>query len=750
MSIEETTDGFIDLLQSDHELINEQISQSLSEENLQVLYQVVASLCSETLILISIGPSSSGKTITLNRLTAGLVQLDLNKYQNKRDPLFSSEAPDLFDHRQPVCYVRELDFTSQNCQNSQECFNKTIRLAVIDTPGITNKIQLSEDIIKRGLKSLDSFVQACIHELNDHKAHIVVIYFMKQPWCWSKVDRKLVTAIHAVYKINMFCITHALVEPDFLPSPQANEISALKKLNLPDTVALLEEEESYLQLVSAEEYEEAKEEFYKKWEILYKRLTNLSDHITQIRECVTDAKILLFENSPNYSTWSDIGLANLVFKFSRQLSYNYGCLFTILTTYSLLHTFSHSMFLPTSMDRSRISRMTKEQDKRELSTFSFFQKHDTEEYFKGQLDFYKECKEVVDEISLDVIFRISNAYFSPENKSKTIIEPLALGEDEKKSKFFPKLSQESLRSCGSTISDSDVSSSASTSGSSDYQKKTKPRLLSLKSIWADIFESKETGFSFLFAEVQKYPEDAHPINRYKCKKRTLNSPTNSRASSNKQNDDKDFHKIVKDYQRRHTQPTLNLTNNLTCYLSPKKSSLPADKIAPILQERTYNTLHSSDKSTPNRTCFSDSFNSDSNSIRKSGASNSTTHVPLQENKSNSSDSKTLGSSHRSHTRNKSKSETSELTRGGNFSYSKSISYEDAPDSLQCQAFSNELETTLVNLLGAERDNCMLCKEKVRDLYCPKCNRGYCEICVATIPTLRRCSFDRNMLVRVDK
>ena len=664
---------------------------ALGDEEMQLLHQVTSSLCREALILLALGPTGSGKTITLNRLTAGLVHLDVGKRKSQVEPVFRPDIHDLFDGRHPTCYVREFDFSSIPPKRMLgiEPLDTPLKLAVIDTPGFTNKIQLNEEIISNGLKSLDSFLATCKQSMNSPKAQVFVVYFLKQTWTWSKVDSKIMKAIQQHYgTVNMFCITHSLVVPAFIQHPLPEELSDFKNLDLPDVNALRVEEDSYLDLVSEADKLAAQQGFEKSWISLYKRLFSLSSHVTTIKGYAKDARIVFFENSPNLSSSSDLGLANLVFKFSRGLNYNYGSFFTILTSADMLHSATQYLLLPTSMNRSRASRLPVE---REEVLLSPFQKYDIDCVRKGQMDFFEECRGVVEDISRDKIHRISRSFF--KSSLPSVEEGKPLQKSDSPHRF---VSQDSSRSCSSTLSDTDISSSAS---DSEGSRRVKMKLRSIKALWSDLFESREEGFQFLTEETKNIPQSTQPNRKY---------------------------------------PRINLRDRMDkpepCAMARRKSAplfpgigLFNPELALLLsKKRASDTTHLSTPFHP--------ADSSSNNIRleKSHSESPVSRAPLSKSQV---------------ARPRAGSQVLRSVREGCFTLGKK---EARPPNVDRpppqQVLPNELEETIVNLIGDERKRCMLCKEDVIYSICPKCKRGYCESCVATFSGFQKiCKFDSSIM-----
>ena len=690
--IEEATD--IDDLSLEHH-------PPLGDEEMQLLHQVTSSLCRDALILLALGPTGSGKTITLNRLTAGLVHLDVGKRKSQVDPVFRPDVHDLFDGRHPTCYVREFDFSSLPPKRMLgiEPLDTPLKLAVIDTPGFTNKIQLNEETISNGLKSLDSFLTTCKQSLNSPKAQVFVVYFLKQTWTWSKVDSKIMKAIQQYYgTVNTFCVTHSLVVPAFIQHPLPEELSDFKNLDLPDINALREEEDAYLELVSEADKIAAQQGFEKSWISLYKRLYSLSSHINNIRGYVRDARIIFFENSPNLSSSSDLGLANLVFKFSRGLNYNYGSFFTILTSADMLGSATQYLLLPTSMDRSRVSRLPVDKEEQLLSPF---QKYDIDCVRKGQMHFFEECKSVIDDISRDKIHRISRSFFKSSLPSVEERKPL-----QRLDSPHRFVSQDSSRSCSSTLSDTDISSSAS--DNSEGSRRVKMKLLSIKALWSDLFESREEGFQFLTEETKNIPRSTQPNKKY---------------------------------------PRISLRDKSD---KPENYSLPRRKSAPLFSSLGL-------------------FNPDLAQLLAKKRSSDTVHITPFETADSSSNNIRLKKSHSespvaarappasSAPRSKSQSTrprgASRLFSSVNEGYCivekkqvKPITEDRLPT---LQLLPNELEETIVNLIGDERKRCMLCKDSVIYSICPKCRRGYCEACVVTFSGFQKiCKFDSTIMESV--
>ena len=677
----------------------------LGDEEMQLLHQVTSSLCKEALILLALGPTGSGKTITLNRLTAGLVQLDVGKRRGHTDPFIRPDIHDLFDGRHPTCYVREFDFSSLPPKRMEGIapLDTPLKLAVIDSPGFSNKIQLNEDIICNGLKSLDSFLTTCKLSLNSPKAHVFVVYFLKQTWTWSKTDARIMKAIQQYYgSVNVFCVTHSLVVPAFIQHPLPEELSHFKGLDLPDINALREEEDSYLELVGDADKLAAQQGFEKSWISLYKRLFSLSSHVTNMKGYMRDARIIFFENSPNLSSsGSDLGLANLVFKFSRSLNYNYGSFFTILTSADILVSACQYLLLPTCMDRSRVSRLSVEKEEAALSPFH---KYDIDCVRKGQMDFFEECREVIEEISRDKIHRISRSFFKSslpcvsEEESKP-----ALQKPDSPHRF---VSQESSRSCSSTLSDTDISSSSSGSATdSESSRRVKMKLLSIKALWSDLFESREEGFQFLREETKNIPQSSQPNQKYP--RVTASRDKSGRADGNSMS-------------RRKSAPlfsSLALFNpDLAQLLSKKRASETAHVSSPF---------HSPDSS--------------SNNIRlKKSHSESpvSERVPPLPSLSKSQVTRPRAASHRIPSANQ-----------DSFSSQKKPARVPAAELSPPQhALSRDLEETIVNLIGEERKRCLLCKDAAIYSICPKCKRGYCEACVLTFSGFQRiCKFDSSVM-----
>ena len=682
---------------SDYDESSPELHPALRDEEVQLLYQVASSLCKDALILLALGPTGSGKTITLNRLTAGLVHLDVSKRKSQADALSRPEYQDLFDGRHPTCYVREFDFSSlpPNRMLGISPLDTPLKLAVIDTPGFTNKIQLNDETIMNGFKSLDSFLTACKQALNSPRAQVFVVYFLKQTWTWSMVDSKILRAIQQYYgTVNMFCVTHSLVIPAYIPHPLPEELLDFKDLDLPDIHALHEEENSYLGLVSETDKLAAEEGFEKSWVSLYKRLYSLSSHITRIREYVTNARIVFYENSPNLSSTSDLGLSNLVFKFSRGLNYNYGSFFTVLTLSDMIHSATKYMLLPTSMDRSRVSRLPVDKEEQLLSPF---QKYDIDCVRKGQMEFFEECRDVVDDISRDKIYRISRSFFKSSHPSLTENIPLRNTE----SPICRFVSQDSSKSCSSTLSDTDISSTAS--DTSEGSKRIKMKLLTIKALWSDLFESREEGFQFLMEETRNIPKSTQPNKKY------------PRITSLRDKSDKSDNYVS---TRRKSAPlfsSMGLFNPDLAQLLSKKR--PSD----------------SSQST-NLFCTADSS---SNNIR---LKKSQSECPLTGDTPISSKAPFSKSQN---TRPRVYSNVSDVLANSPMERKR---IKPIIDDTPIQVIPNELEETIVNLLGDERKKCMLCKDNVIYSICPKCKRGYCEACVHTFSEFqKKCKFDSTIM-----
>ncbi|KAI6651475.1 hypothetical protein LOD99_5083 [Oopsacas minuta] len=686
--IEELIEEVTDLDESCLEL-----HPALRDEELQLLYQITSSLCKEALILLALGPTGSGKTITLNRLTAGLVHLDVSKRKSQVDALFRPELQDLFDGRHPTCYVREFGFSSLPPSRMLGIapLDTPLKLAVIDTPGFTNKIQLNNETIMNGFKSLDSFLTTCKQSLNCPQAQVFVVYFLKQTWTWSKVDSEIIKGIQHYYgSVNMFCITHSLVIPAYIQHPLSEELIDFKNLELPDIHALHEEENSYLGLVSETDKLLAEEKFEKSWVSLYKRLYSLSSHITKIRENVVGARIIFFENSPNLSSTSDLGLANLVFKFSRGLNYTYGSFFTMLTLFDMLPSSTQFMLLPTSMDRSRVSRLPVDKEEQLMSPFH---KYDIDCVRKGQMDFFQECRDVIDDINRDKIHRVSKSFFKSSLHSVT--DPVPLQQTDSPIKRF--VSQDSSKSCSSTLSDTDISSTASETSEGSRKIKMK---LTIKALWSDLFESREEGFQFLTEETKNIPQSTQPNKKY------------SRRGLRDKSDKSDNYTT----SRRKSAPlfaSLGILNpDLAQFLSKKRSSEGSQ--SPSL-------FYTSDSS--------------SNNIR---LRKSNSESPITDNRSPIS--KPQFSKSQSARPRVSSSVSIQPIRIIPLQEDKSPSLPNLP---------NELEETIVNLIGNERKNCMLCKDELIYSVCPKCKRGYCEACVFTFSGFqKKCKFDSTIMESV--
>ena len=682
---------------TDYDESSSELHPALRDEEVQLLYQVTSSLCKDALILLALGPTGSGKTITLNRLTAGLVHLDVSKRKSQVDALSRPAYQDLFDGRHPTCYVREFDFSSlpPNRMLGISPLDTPLKLAVIDTPGFTNKIQLNDETIMNGFKSLDSFLTSCKQALNSPRAQVFVVYFLKQTWTWSTVDSKILNAIQQYYgTVNMFCVTHSLVIPAYIPHPLPEELLDFKDLDLPDIHALHEEENSYLGLVSEADKLAAEEGFEKSWVSLYKRLYSLSSHLTKIREYITKARIVFFENSPNLSSTSDLGLSNLVFKFSRGLSYPYGSFFTILTLSDMIHSANKYMLLPTSMDRSRVSKLPVDKEEQLLSPF---QKYDIDCVRKGQMAFFEECRDVVDDISRDKIYRISRSFFKSSLPSMTENGPIQHTE----SPICRFVSQDSSKSCSSTLSDTDISSTASET--SEGSKRVKMKLLTIKALWSDLFESREEGFQFLTEETRNIPKSTQPNKKYpRISLRDKSDKSETSVSG-----------------RRKSAPlfsSLGLFNpDLVQLLSKKRSSEGS---------QSPNLFHTGDSS---------------NNIR---LKKSQSHCPISGNVSVSSKPRFSKSQS---TRPRVYSNVSDVLSNSPIER-KLVKPIIEDKSLPQQILPNELEETIVNLIGDERKKCMLCKDNVIYSLCPKCKRGYCEACVHTFSGFqKKCKFDSTIM-----
>ena len=698
--------NFEDLIDESDNFEDSSIGQHppLGDDEMQLMYQVTSALCRDTLILLALGPTSSGKTITLNRLTADLVQLDISKRKSHVDLIIRPDVtPDLFGGRQPACYVREFDFSSlpPNRLLGIAPLDTPLKLAVIDTPGFTNKIQLNEETIAKGMKSLDAFVNACKISLNSPKAHVVVIYFLKQTWTWSKVDSKIIKAIQAYYGyVGLFCITHSLVTPAFIQSPLEEELLNFKLLDLPDVQALREEEESYIELVSEADKEAALDQFEKSWVSLYKRLFSLSTHITKIKECVTDARIIFFENSPNLASNSDLGLSNLVSRFSRGLNYNYGSFFTILTSVDLIQSATQYMLLPTSMDRSRINRVAVYREEQVLSPF---QKHDMEDVRKGQMFFFEECRSVVDDIRRDKIYRLSRSFF--KSSLPTVQDARPLRPVESPCSAVPSSSQDSSRSCSSTLSDTDISSSAS--DNSEGAKKAKLKLSGIRALWSDLFESREEGFQFLTEETRNIPQSYQP---------------NKKQTRTSARDNKSYMSESAQMNRRQSAPIFSylgsLNPDLASLLSKKRSSEST---------QTYGMYYGSDSSANNirlKKCASESAGNRKNSPgQRAPLSSSASSVPKRGQLLSTSSSGSMSpAEYKQYTRALGENEKNQ------------------------HVLPSELEETIVSLIGDQRKQCMLCKDNIIYSICPKCKRGYCEACIQTFSRFQTlCKFDSSIM-----